>query len=144
MTSKAYNGPKNLEHIIFSYLYIEISDDPSKLLCQACFVLIISNSSQIVSSLHSYAENDHKIPPDDKMANNKVQVQPAPSLPPPLTSPPPPPPASAVKREILKSIVFGGLTESITSLGVVTSAASADATTSKCLQFLFVLLLLLW
>ena len=101
----------------------------------------------MVSSLHSYAENDHKIPPNNKTENNKVQLQPAPLLPPPLTSPPPPsppPPASAVKREILKSIVFGGLTESITSLGIVTSAASADATTSKCLQFLFVLLLLLW
>lgn len=95
----------------------------------------------MVSSLHSYAENDHKIPPNNKTENNnEVQVQPAPLLPPP----PPPPPASAVKREILKSIVFGGLTESITSLGIVTSAASADATTSKCLQFLFVLLLLLW
>ncbi|XP_050252664.1 uncharacterized protein LOC126699121 isoform X1 [Quercus robur] len=78
-------------------------------------------------SADAASKNDHKIPSDDKMANNKVQVQTAPPLSPPLTSPPPP--ASAVKHEILKSIVFGGLTESITSLGVVTSAASADATT---------------
>ncbi|XP_050252710.1 membrane protein of ER body 1-like isoform X37 [Quercus robur] len=34
-----------------------------------------------------------------------------------------------VKYEILKSLVYGGLIELITSLGVVTSAASADATT---------------
>ncbi|XP_030934266.1 uncharacterized protein LOC115959815 isoform X2 [Quercus lobata] len=78
-------------------------------------------------SADAASKNDHKISSDDKMANNKVQVQTAPPLTPPLTSPPPP--ASAVKHEILKSIVFGGLTESITSLGVVTSAASADATT---------------
>eukprot|EP00257_Ricinus_communis_P023163 XP_015583072.1 membrane protein of ER body-like protein isoform X2 [Ricinus communis] len=32
------------------------------------------------------------------------------------------------KWEIIKSIVYGGLIESVTSLGVVTSAASADAT----------------
>ncbi|XP_075650232.1 uncharacterized protein LOC142620810 [Castanea sativa] len=84
------------------------------------------------SSADAASKNDHEIPPNNKTANNRVQVQPAPLLPPPLTSPPPPPPpASAVKREILKSIVFGGLTESITSLGVVTSAASADATTTN-------------
>ncbi|XP_050207123.1 membrane protein of ER body-like protein [Mercurialis annua] len=35
--------------------------------------------------------------------------------------------------EILKSIAYGGLTESVTSLGVVTSAASADATTLNIL-----------
>ncbi|KAF3963136.1 hypothetical protein CMV_012445 [Castanea mollissima] len=82
------------------------------------------------ASADAASKNDHEIPPNNRTANNRVQVQPAPLLPPPLTSPPPPPPpASAVKREILKSIVFGGLTESITSLGVVTSAASADATT---------------
>ncbi|XP_030935810.1 membrane protein of ER body 1-like isoform X17 [Quercus lobata] len=34
-----------------------------------------------------------------------------------------------MKYEILKSLVYGGLIELITSLGVVTSAASADATT---------------
>ncbi|KAG8641961.1 hypothetical protein MANES_12G047100v8 [Manihot esculenta] len=37
------------------------------------------------------------------------------------------------KLEILKSIVYGGLMESITSLGVVTSAASADAATLNIL-----------
>ena len=55
----------------------------------------------------------------------------------PITNPPPPPsPPSpgAIKHEILKSVVFGSLNESITSLGVVTSTASADATTSKCLS----------
>ncbi|KAF9689540.1 hypothetical protein SADUNF_Sadunf01G0102700 [Salix dunnii] len=35
------------------------------------------------------------------------------------------------KLEIVKSIVYGGLIESITSLSVVTSAASADAATSS-------------
>ncbi|KAK7841873.1 membrane protein of er body 1 [Quercus suber] len=79
------------------------------------------------ASADAASKNDHKIPPNNKTANNTVQVQPEPPLPPPLTSPPPP--ATAIKREILKSIVFGGLTESITSLGVVTSAASVDATT---------------
>ena len=55
----------------------------------------------------------------------------------PITNPPPPPsPPSpgAIKHEILKSVVFGSFNESITSLGVVTSTASADATTSKCLS----------
>ncbi|KAF9689541.1 hypothetical protein SADUNF_Sadunf01G0102900 [Salix dunnii] len=37
----------------------------------------------------------------------------------------------AKKLEIVKSIVYGGLSESITSLSVVTSAASADAATSS-------------
>ena len=58
-----------------------------------------------------------------------------------LVPPPPPPPTpsqqGAIKYEILRSIVYGGLIESITSLGVVTSAASANATTCKCLEFLF-------
>jgi len=34
--------------------------------------------------------------------------------------------------EILKSIVYGGLVESITSLGVVSSAASSGAAPCKC------------
>ncbi|TKY68652.1 Membrane protein of ER body 1 [Spatholobus suberectus] len=38
-------------------------------------------------------------------------------------------PSSSKKLEILKSIVYGGLIESLASLSVVTSAASADATT---------------
>lgn len=33
--------------------------------------------------------------------------------------------------EIIKSIVYGGLVESVTSLGVVSSAASSNVTTSK-------------
>ncbi|ESW06123.1 hypothetical protein PHAVU_010G021600 [Phaseolus vulgaris] len=37
--------------------------------------------------------------------------------------------ASSKTLEILKSVVYGGLIESLTSLSVVTSAASADATT---------------
>ncbi|KAI5422929.1 hypothetical protein KIW84_046083 [Lathyrus oleraceus] len=36
---------------------------------------------------------------------------------------------SSKKLEIVKSIVYGGLTESLASLSVVTSAASADAAT---------------
>lgn len=39
--------------------------------------------------------------------------------------------ASSKTWEILKSIVYGGLTESLASLSVVTSAASADATTCR-------------
>ncbi|KAJ1427953.1 vacuolar iron transporter-like protein [Sesbania bispinosa] len=46
-----------------------------------------------------------------------------------LTRREPPIPASSKTLEILKSIVYGGLTESLASLSVVTSAASADATT---------------
>jgi hypothetical protein len=34
--------------------------------------------------------------------------------------------------DVLKSIVYGGLIESITSLGVVSSAAGAGAAPSKC------------
>jgi hypothetical protein len=36
------------------------------------------------------------------------------------------------KWEIVKSIVYGGLVESITSLGIVSSAASSGATPCKC------------
>lgn len=43
------------------------------------------------------------------------------------------PKASEARRlDILKSIVYGGLAESITSLGVVTSAAATGATSCKC------------
>ena len=38
--------------------------------------------------------------------------------------------------DVIKSIVYGGLIESITSLGIVSSAAGADAATCKCLIFL--------
>lgn len=41
------------------------------------------------------------------------------------------------KWEILKSIVYGGLAESITSLGVVSSAAGSDATTCTFFLVLF-------
>jgi len=41
--------------------------------------------------------------------------------------------------EILKSVVYGGLIESLTSLSVVTSAASADATTCRTFYFRFIL-----
>lgn len=44
-------------------------------------------------------------------------------------------PADTKAFEIIKSIVYGGLTEAITSLGIVTSAASAD--TATCKWFLF-------
>ncbi|KAL5562134.1 hypothetical protein UlMin_031881 [Ulmus minor] len=47
----------------------------------------------------------------------------------PMPTPKTPQPSSGKRLEILKSIVYGGLTESITSLGIVTSSASADATT---------------
>jgi hypothetical protein len=53
----------------------------------------------------------------------KSPVRPPPSL---------PPPKSPIKWEILKSIVYGGLIESITSLSIVTSAASSAAATCKC------------
>ena len=43
-------------------------------------------------------------------------------------------PENSKKWEILKSIVYGGLIESITSLSIVTSAAGADATTCKWLD----------
>ena len=36
------------------------------------------------------------------------------------------------KPEILKSVVYGGLTEAITSLGVISSAAGSGASTCKC------------
>ena len=43
------------------------------------------------------------------------------------------PDAPAKKWDILKSIVYGGLLESIASLNIVTSAAGADATACKFL-----------
>ncbi|KAL5562135.1 hypothetical protein UlMin_031882 [Ulmus minor] len=47
----------------------------------------------------------------------------------PMPTPKTPQPSSGKTLEILKSVVYGGLTESIMSLGIVTSSASADATT---------------
>lgn len=66
-------------------------------------------------------------------------VYPPPSSPEPLTYTASriPEQQGAIKWEILKSIVYGGLTEAITSLSVVTSAASADAATCKSSDFLF-------
>lgn len=48
--------------------------------------------------------------------------------------------------EIIKSIVYGGLLESITSLGIVSSAAGGDASTCKSFRFFFqpCLLLYIW
>lgn len=40
--------------------------------------------------------------------------------------------SEALQWDILKCIVYGGLVESITSLGVVSSAAAAGASTCKC------------
>ena len=39
--------------------------------------------------------------------------------------------------DIIKGIVYGGLVESITSLGVISSAAGADASTGKFCRFFF-------
>jgi len=49
--------------------------------------------------------------------------------------------ASSKTLEILKSVVYGGLIESLTSLSVVTSAASADATTCRAFYLHFIILL---
>lgn len=49
--------------------------------------------------------------------------------------------ASTKTLEILKSVVYGGLIESLTSLSVVTSAASADATTCRIFYFHFIILI---
>jgi hypothetical protein len=51
----------------------------------------------------------------------------------PLLSPPLP--KSPIKWEILKSIVYGGLIESITSLSIVTSAASSATATCMYIDF---------
>lgn len=40
--------------------------------------------------------------------------------------------SEAPQWDILKSVVYGGLVESITSLGVVSSAAAAGASSCKC------------
>lgn len=48
-----------------------------------------------------------------------------------LVPPTTPEPRYSKKWEILKSIVYGGLVESITSLSIVTSASGADAATCK-------------
>lgn len=50
----------------------------------------------------------------------------------PTETPAVPPTTSSNKTwEIMKSIAYGGLAESVTSLGIVTSAASGDASTCK-------------
>nr|POE55902.1 isoform 3 of membrane protein of er body 1 [Quercus suber] len=60
-----------------------------------------------------------------KLATSEPEISEIPSSPPATT----PSQQGVLKYEILKSLVYGGLIELITSLGVVTSAASADATT---------------
>lgn len=54
---------------------------------------------------------------------------------PPLTEQSAPEQDGTIKLEIVKSLVYGGLNESIASLSVVTSAASAAASTCTCLLF---------
>ena len=61
-----------------------------------CYIsFMLCSHSQMVSSIHYYAENDPEIPRDDKRPYNSA----------------------------------------ITSLGVVTFVASADAATSACLEY---------
>ncbi|XP_030935811.1 membrane protein of ER body 1-like isoform X18 [Quercus lobata] len=83
----------------------------------------------------------YKIPPDEaKPTDSKISEIPFDEAKPTegeqvIVVDPSPLPATTpsqqgvMKYEILKSLVYGGLIELITSLGVVTSAASADATT---------------
>ncbi|KAL6340018.1 hypothetical protein AAG906_038853 [Vitis piasezkii] len=64
---------------------------------------------------------------DEPLASPITQVIPVPEAP-TISGP-----ENSKKWEILKSIVYGGLIESITSLSIVTSAAGADATTLNIL-----------
>ncbi|XP_034690466.1 membrane protein of ER body-like protein [Vitis riparia] len=64
---------------------------------------------------------------DEPLASPITQVIPVPGAP-TISGP-----ENSKKWEILKSIVYGGLIESITSLSIVTSAAGADATTLNIL-----------
>ena len=94
--------------------------------------VIISNVFQIMSLTHYCAEIS-EIPFDEPKPTEGEQVivvDPSPLL---ATTPSQ---QGVLKYEILKSLVYGGLIELITSLGVVTSAASADATTCKYLATL--------
>ena len=43
---------------------------------------------------------------------------------------------TSIRTEIVKSVLYGGLTELIASLGIVTSSASTGATTGKFILFL--------
>ncbi|KAF5451496.1 hypothetical protein F2P56_026602 [Juglans regia] len=74
-----------------------------------------------------------EIPEGNKEPTN--QLKPGDTLRPPLPLPAQSTPEQdgTIKLEIVKSLVYGGLTESITSLSVVTSAASAAASTLSIL-----------
>lgn len=85
-------------------------------------------------------QNNHLTPiypstleqPSKKIINKETQAEP---VLPPNAQPEIPnsvePRKDGNKLEILKSIVYGGLTESITSLCTVTSAAATGASTRK-------------
>lgn len=83
----------------------------------------------MVSPMHYYAGNKKPIEPEPEDIVHPLKPQ---TLTPPSWNLQQ---HSAIKLEILKSIVYGGLIESITSLSVVSSAASAAAATCKCSYF---------
>lgn len=86
----------------------------------------------MVSLTNYYCAENSEIPFDESKSTKGKQDIIVDTSPLPRT----PSQQGVVKYEILKSLVYGGLIELITSLGVVTSAASADATTCKYLASL--------
>ncbi|KAK4270193.1 hypothetical protein QN277_023261 [Acacia crassicarpa] len=98
--------------------------------CDSCFSFLIP----IGRCLFPGWLPEEKIPtiPDD------INISGKPEQPPQLEEVPEPPGVDQESRssttwEILKSTVYGGLVESIASLGIVTSSASSDATTLNIL-----------
>ncbi|KAL3517825.1 hypothetical protein ACH5RR_020414 [Cinchona calisaya] len=82
--------------------------------------------------LSQHGGGDVRIPVDERPGETKIpKLSPIPIVPPADAIPPVTTTASqsSVSVEIVKSFVYGGLMESITSLSVVSSAAASEATT---------------
>ncbi|XP_020223120.1 membrane protein of ER body 2 [Cajanus cajan] len=93
--------------------------------CSECFSLLIQKGKEFITGLVS-----SRVPPGSGQdVSIAIPVSPITNPPPPVMPPPPPVPEDSKGWEILKSVVYGGLAELLASLSVVTSAASADATT---------------
>ncbi|KAF8079574.1 hypothetical protein N665_1018s0030 [Sinapis alba] len=89
-------------------------------------------SSLPVATQQKIVNDDKKKPPKKGRLTPMRPSLPVP-IPVPLAEPLLPPVVEGRKVEILKSIVYGGLAEAITSLGVISSAAGSGASTLNIL-----------
>lgn len=83
-------------------------------------------SPQEQPSMQIVNKETHEIPESDTAAKTQAEPGLQPEIPDSVE-----PRKGGYKLDILKSIVYGGLTESITSLCTITSAAASGASTRK-------------